>query len=577
MSRQQRQRQKESVPPPVRTATVPLWAWVAGVVVVAFLVYAPTLGYGFIWDDPIVLDQLRAIHGLGDLLFPPAIIPKFYYRPLIFLTFLLDRTLGGETPFWFHFTVVFGNAVNTGLVCWLGWRLFGSAWAAAMAALVFAVHPIHVESVAWIAGRSDVIAGMFLMLGAGLLTYEENWAGWLAVSAYAFGLLSKETALAGLVLLPMVDIVRGRRLRWEIAAALLFVTFAYLALRQAGLGAAITGFATSATPAETMGNLMGAVGFYVSKLLLPIGLSAYVPTVPGGIIPLLGLIAGLGGLALCWLAWQRQQRATSFLVAWFFLTLAPSLVVIIRYSGQTPVADRYLYIPSIGASLLLVPLFMRLGARRPQASGSIVAAVVAASVMLAVLSVRRSQVWSDGVLFWQDVATKAPDYAMGHRELAMIYMDRNQLEPAEAELKRALQGKAAPEGRVMTLTNLANLYLRRDQFDAAEPLLEEGLRIRQHPYLYYTLGRLAMMRAEQAQAHGDQDEVKRQVLLARGYLEDSLKIGPDDPKTHVLLGQVLFALQDRSGAREHLEQALKLGARGGIADVARRYLKMVGS
>ena len=547
------------------------------VVAVAFGLYWPTLRYGFIWDDPIVLEQLRALHGLGDLLFPPAIIPKFYYRPLIFLTFLIDRTLGGETPFWFHFTVVFGNAINTGLLCWLGWRLFGSAWAAALAALVFAVHPIHVESVAWIAGRSDVIAGTFLMLATGLLTYERRWAGWLAVVAYALGLLSKETALAGLVLLPMVDIVRNQRVRWDIDGALLFVTLAYLALRQVGLGATVTGFATNATPTETLLNLLGAVGFYVGKLFLPIGLSAYVPTVPGGVIPLLGLLAGLGGLVLLLLAWQRQQRATSFLVAWFFLTLAPSLVVIIRYSAQAPVADRYVYLPSIGASLLLVPLFMRVKARWPQASRSLIAGVVAVSAVLAVLSLRRSEVWSDGVLFWQDVAAKAPDYAMGHRELAQIYMDRNELEPAEAELKRALQGKAAPEGRVMTLNNLANLYLRRGQFDAAEPLLDEGLRIHKHPYLYYTLGRMAMMRAEQAQAHGDQDEVKRQVLLARGYLEESLKIGPDDPKTHVLLGQVLFALQDRSGAREHLEQALKLGARGGVADVARRYLKMVGS
>ncbi len=558
-------------------ATVPLWVWIAGVVAVAFCVYAPTLGYGFIWDDPIVLQQLRAIHGLGDLLFPPPIIPKFYYRPLIFFTFLVDRTLGGEAPFWFHFTVVAANAVDAGLLCWLGWRLFGSPWAAALAALVFAVHPIHVESVAWIAGRSDVIAGTFLLLGAGLLTYEESWAGWLAVVAYALGLLSKETALAGLVLFPLVDIVRGRQVRWPIAGTLLFVTVAYLVLRQSALGAAVTGFATNATALETVRNLFGAIGFYASKLLLPIGLSAYVPEVPGGVMPLLGLLVAAGALALCVLAWMRNQRAIAFLVAWFFVTLAPSLVVIIRYSAQAPVADRYLYIPSLGASLLLVPLFTWLATRRPQAQRAIGGGVITLCGLLAVLSLARSRVWADSLLFWKDVAAKAPGYAMGHRELAQIYMDQNQLDPAEAELKQALAAKSSPEGRVMTLNNLANLYLRRKQFAAAEPLLEEGLRLHQHPYLYYTLGRMAMMRAEEAQSRGDQAEVKRQVLLARENLEASLKLDPTDPKTHVLLGQVLFALQDRAGAREHLEQALKLGASGGIADVARRYLKIVGS
>src|SRR5512139_4016754 len=141
------------------------WLWLCALapVVAAVVAYLPATKNGFVWDDPLVLDQLRQMHDWRDVWWPPAAVPKFYYRPFIFLTFFLDRWLGGETPFAFHATVIVWHALVTGLVFLVARELLGAAHTleAGIAALLFAVHPVHVESVAWIAGRSDVIATAF--------------------------------------------------------------------------------------------------------------------------------------------------------------------------------------------------------------------------------------------------------------------------------------------------------------------------------------------------------------------------------------------------------------------------------
>ncbi|MBI4517596.1 MAG: tetratricopeptide repeat protein [Deltaproteobacteria bacterium] len=566
-------------PPSTAGAPPREWPWGLAATALALLVYLPALRHGFIWDDPLVLEQLRAIHGLRELLLPPEIVPKYYYRPLIFLSFLLDRSLGGETPFWFHFSVVLAHGANTALLWWLGVRLLGSASASALAAALFAVHPIHVESVAWIAGRSDVLAATLLLLSAAWLTHEQpRWTRSAAVAAYGLALFAKEAALGALLILPLLALATGRRPSRQVLAALLAVTVSYLMLRRLALGAAVTGFASSATPAAALRDLLAALGFYTSKLLLPVNLSAYVPEVPAGwLSPALGLVTALATAAAAGAAWRQDERVTACLLAWFLVTLAPALAVIVRISAQAPVAERYLYIPSIAACLLCGRLLVWLAARRPSWLLPARVAVLGLSAVFAVLCLARNRVWADDVLFWQDVAAKAPDYALGHRELAMIYMNRNQLEAADMALQRALAGKSDRDARVMTLNNAGNLYLRQQRLDEAERMFNEGLKLHSHPYLHYGLGRLAMTRAEQAQARNDAQEVNRQVAEARAQLQRSLALDPRSAKSQVLLGQVLYSLGDRTGAREHLEQALRLDASAGVAGVARRYLQMLGA
>jgi tetratricopeptide (TPR) repeat protein len=571
VNRSARRRFPPAAPPSRATSG---WPWGIAASAVAFLLYLPALRHGFVWDDPLVLEQLRSIRGLRDLIFPPETIPRYYYRPLIFASFLLDRFIGGEQPFWFHLSVVLGHTFNTFLVFALGVSLFGHLHASALAALLFATHPVHVESVAWIAGRSDVLATLFLLLSALLAMRDRpSWAPWLAAGTYALALLSKEVAIAGLLLLPLLGFCAGRRHLWPLSLTLVGVTSAYALLRRAALGAALTGAPTGASASELVQSLIAAVGFYAGVMVWPVGLSAYVPEVQRGAFAMLaGVCAGLGIGVGVWLCWRHGQRAAAALLVWIALTLAPSLVVIVRASAQTALADRYVYLPSVGACLALIPLVARLERRRR--NFSFAAAILVAS-LYAVSSWNRIPVWANDLVFWQDAAAKSPEHALAHRELAMAYMDRNQLPQAEAAFQLALAGKSDRDGRVMTLNNVGLLFLRQQRLGDAERVFDEALRLYPHPYLYYGLGRVAMNLAEQAQARADSEEVRRQVVRAREFLQKSLELDSTNPKAHVLLGQVLFALQDNAAARQQMQLALDLGARGGIADAARHYLRII--
>src|SRR5215470_16871078 len=205
------------------SARSPMWTWGAPLLVgcAALLAYANSARNGFVWDDPIILTrQLVVFRSAGDVLAPPRDIPQFspdYYRPLTIATYLLDRAVGGGAPFAFHLSVVIAHAATSVLVYVLALQLIGSSVprqpvplaaaarrrssaliGAAVAGALFALHPIHTESVAWAAGRSDVLATGFMV--AALLLQARARRSWIASAAAGLCALaalgSKETAVA---------------------------------------------------------------------------------------------------------------------------------------------------------------------------------------------------------------------------------------------------------------------------------------------------------------------------------------------------------------------------------------------
>lgn len=557
------------------------WLYALAPIVVAVVVYAPAGRNGFVWDDPLVLDQLRQMRDWWDVLFPPDAVPKFYYRPFIFLTFFFDRWLGGGDPFAFHAAVIVWHGLVTGLVFLLARRLLGAAHAleAGVAALLFAVHPIHVESVAWIAGRSDVIATAFVLLALWLSTRtRQRWTAWAAGALVLLGCWSKEIALTGVALIPLRDLLIDGRLVWRRYPPLLIAVGIYLASRYAALSALGGGLPAEASAAHLTRDLLAAFGWYALKLAVPVPQHAFVPRVPAGeLYPVVG-VAALAAVVLGSIWGRRARRGVvSFLLLGLAVTVVPSLGVIVRRSASAVLAERYLYLPSVAAVIVLAWVLAQLRRTSTGIRGTALAVVLILSVAAAWQSMRRTGVWADNLAFWSDVVEKAPEDGLAQRELADAYMARDRLEEAERHYEAALAAETGREERVMSYNNLANLYLRRNQFDEADAVLTAALKLYPHPHLYSGLGRLAMKRAEAAQARGDQAEVKRQVLAARAALDQAVSRDPSDYKSHVLLGQVLLSLGQREAARGHLEESLRIQPAGTIADVARQYLRLVDS
>jgi len=560
-------------------------------VLVAVLVYLPALHNGFIWDDPLVLQQLRTIRSIRDLVVLPAAIPRYYFRPLIFVTYWLDRSLLGEVPYWFHASVIGWHALNTLLVLLLARRLFPGDWLTASGgALLFAAYPAHVESVAWMAGRSDVIACAFVLLTVLLATQRERqWSAWVAGGTLLLGLLAKELAVTALVLIPLLDIMSTGRLHGMRYVPLAIAAVIYFVLRTIALAGMIGGLPTGATPAQLALDILAAVGFYVIRAVLPVGLCGYIPGVPRSLVyPLLGLIVPCAAVGLSVWARRLGSWAPGFLAAWFFVSIAPSLTVIVRRSASAVVADRYLYVPSVASCLLLAWAVARLAERRRLDVRWPALAIGALSFVWAAQALPYTRVWTDNVTFWSAVVATAPADALPYRELGTALLDRGRLDAAERALQQAVAAPAGPEGRAMTFGNLGNLYRRQGRYDEALRAFESGLNVAAHPILYHNLGMTLMVKIEQEQRAGDQASVQRDITKARDAFEHALRIGTapsappafrqewDAAKTHALLGQVLFSMGDRAGAREHLDAALQLEPTGPVADVTRQYLQQMG-
>lgn len=565
--------------PPVGLSSALRWGGVLAVAALAVVAHYRVFGFGFIWDDPIVFEQLRSMESWRDVLFPPPIVPKFYYRPLIFATFLVDRGLGGGSPFWFHATVIFAHAIASGLVLLVAFRLLGpdrvaEAW---LAAALFAVHPVHVESVAWIAGRSDVIATVLVLITLLFAVRTGRaWTAWAAGGVFLLALLAKEVAAAALVLVVSRDVLLERRAYWGRYLPLVIALSLYFLLRRWALGTFAGGYPTGSDGLDLLRDLLAATGWYAGKFVWPLDLNAYVPEVPpGGALPILGGLSLVAAAFVSVRGWRAGRPEVALLCLWYFVTLAPSLGVAVRRSASAVLAERYLYLPSV-AAVILVGFALAALRSRPMWWRGTCGLLAALCLAMAVQTLRRSEVWRDDLAFWSDVAKKSSAFSLPHRELADAYVRRNLLDEAEREYRQALTSKSDVEGLVMTYNNLGNLYLRRNELDAAAQTFDAGLKLHVHPYLWNGSARLAMRRAEEAQKRGDSKEVVRQVYLARDALERALAADPADYKSHALLGQVLLSLGDRAGAREHLETAVRIEPNGGIAETSRRFLERLG-
>ncbi len=562
--------------PPLRVAAVAALA--------AFALYTPALRNGFVWDDPIVLEQLRHFRHAKDFFFQPDVVPKFYYRPVTFLSFAWDQLLGGHRPFFFHLTNLLLHAANSSLAALILLRLPGlTAPLPALAAYLFAVHPVHVEAVAWVAGRADLLAALFILLATLVALRTATTIGLCCLTLLYFAaLLCKETALGLLAVLPFLDRTLGRPWQWRREILLLTATAFYLLLRAANIGSVLGGHTQDLSLDATLPELARGLGLYLAHAFVPGLTNPYMPAVPSSPAVVVGAIAclALGGLA--WVSAPANKRLFVFFAVWFFSFLGPVALIFFRKSATTLVADRYLYLPSLascaGLVLAITAVISRLPSR-PRASIALWGLLLTGSALATLWKV---PVWQDNLSFWSAAQAAAPQDPIANRELGLAVLERDQPSKAKPWLEKAWKLSRTGEEKAMAASNLASLYRRSGDFAAAVALLRDAIGSAPHPALFHNLGMTLMSAAEQAQREGRTAEVAANVLGARDAFQRALDFlsSPqasafrplwDPAKTHSLLGQVYWSLGQRERAREHLRAALRLAPTGPIAEATRRY------
>jgi protein O-mannosyl-transferase len=420
-----------------------IWLIVLGLIIVTAAVYAPVRHYDFIrWDDPQYVSENPYVAGGLNW---NAVVWAFttghaaYWHPITWLSHMMDVQLYGLNANRHHLTSVFIHIINSILLFFLLRRMTGAQGRSAFVAALFAVHPLHVESVAWIAERKDVLSTLFWLLTVwAYVSYIREPVKWRYVAVlvlYALGSMSKPMLVTLPCVLLLLDVWPLRRVefatrgqsRWAFvfsadqqskvkslvlekiplfAIALTSSIITFFVQRNTG-GIAELGALPLSVRA---GNAIASYGKYILKMFWPVGLSALYP-LTGTVDPGQVIISALALIAVSVLV-VRSARTHPYLVVgwlWFLGQLVPVIGFI--QVGPQSMADRYTYVPIIGLFIMLAWGIPDLLARWSHARNALPAAAIVAICACAILARNQVGYWQSGFDLWgHAVAVTSQNY-----------------------------------------------------------------------------------------------------------------------------------------------------------------------
>lgn len=414
-----------------------LWAFAVLSAIITFLVYLPSLKSGFVnWDDPGYVYNNPYIRSLGADFWKWAFTTpvQSLWHPLTLASYALNHAIWGLNPAGYHFDNILFHSINTLLVFFLTIRLMESAGmrglysfkaigAGLTTALLFGLHPLHVESVSWISERKDVLSALFFLLS--ILAYlryvpeKKRSYYFAALVLFILALMSKPMAVTLPAALLIIDFYPLKRLGKDLKKAVI-EKLPFLALSVAVSAVAVWAQNKSGALAgveiysftDRAAVAVRAIGFYLYKTVLPFDLAPYYPAPLKGELlgaPFLAALLALAAITLFCLFMRKKKPV--FLAVWlyFLVTLLP-VSGIMQVGGQAA-ADRYMYIPSIslfvlaGALVWFVLTRHDAGRRfqvdmRRRVGGVVAAVILAVLVGLSVLTIRQEAVWKDSITLW---------------------------------------------------------------------------------------------------------------------------------------------------------------------------------
>ncbi|MFN8588025.1 MAG: hypothetical protein U0704_09535 [Candidatus Eisenbacteria bacterium] len=535
-----------------------LYAIVPALLVLAM--FAPSLRYEFVWDDERLIVHnvmLRSADGLlralrSDFWLTVGERASGFWRPLITLSYAVDGRLFGWKPWGFHLFNMLAAAGVASLVALLARRLGTGRWAALAAGAWFALMPHHVESTAWIAGRTDLYSAFFFLLAL-LLDRRAADAGarapgWGALVAFTLALLAKEASVLFLVVAfawrwSALETRRGafaNALRWT--APYLAVTAVYLALHFWWVPAAPPPQYLS--PETLHKGRLAAWAMYPGYLSF---LSPFYPHSPAVVVKLPGSwrdLMVLSGaalqlatvVALAWTLRRRSPWAIALLVFWVTLlptTLANLFQTYLLYS------ERFMYLPSIGAAWLLALALAALARRPVLVRGAAAAGAAVLVVASGWASARTLPDWHDDDTLYSAMTVKQPRNAMGWILLARHRLAKGDEAAAEHAL-HMLDGLETTRPEMLSVRAL--LHYRKGEWPQVVEFAERAIA------LDPTLGEPRLARAAALLRMGRMADAEAAIRQLEGML-------PENSTVASLEGQRLLALRRPDAALPYLRRA----------------------
>jgi tetratricopeptide (TPR) repeat protein len=560
-------------------------------VAITVAVYGQALGYGFVaWDDPAYVSENPYVRGgltARSVAWAFTSVHGGHWHPLTSLSHMLDCQLYGVDAAGHHLTSLLLHLGGVLLLFSALEAMTRAVWASAFVAALFAVHPLHVETVVWISDRKDVLSTFF---GFAALRFYASYARRQDPRAYAAALLLFALALsakATLLTLPLVFLLLDfwPLDRWRDRPRIFTekVPFAALAVASAGVTALVVrdlpeSFQHGARVAfsDRAANATVSYARYLLKTVWPSDLSILYPhpNLPGGtpwsalqICAAAALLAAIS--ALVFRARSRRHLAVGWL--WYVVTLLP--VIGIVQVGPQAMADRYTYLPHVGLFLIVAWGGADLLRAVPRLSPAVLgAAGVAVLVACVAASWRQVRLWSDSEILYRHALEIAPRSHLVHTNLGILLRSRGKVDEAIDHLRTAIEvDPSVPQAQYA----LANALVARNEADLA---IEHYLRaVEADPRFvlaHYNLARTLHQRgrADEAIQHyraalsvrPDFVEAMNDlgyVLHAQGRVEEAVEAYKralplrSDPRIHRNLARALAAQGKTEEAAEHWRKA----------------------
>jgi Flp pilus assembly protein TadD len=546
--------------------------WPYGLLVgLCVLAFWPMFRNGFVWDDQFFIVKNQSLLGLWppSRFFPPqaSVATGTLQRPVMAFSLALDYALWKFNPFGYHLTNLFLHLLCVFGVSWLTFWLSRSRGAAFLAGALFTLLPGHAEGVIAFLGRSDLLATLFVLLGLWAYIRHLSVQGWRrtflflgSLAAYLFACFSKES---GIILLGILVIYEGfvsgkaagewKRKALRLIPFLLVAMF-YWWYRGNVLGGEAAGSRWWGGSAGKNFLMMFEVyARYLRLLVFPLSLSIQhrVP-IPGGFWDggvLRGAALLLGSVAgTAWALWKHPR--TGFLASWFLLGLIP-VANLIPIPGAMMLAERWLYLPSVGACALLGWGAWRLYLRaQGWVRGVWLVLVILVLALFAFRTFTWAPVWRNEESVFQAMAAAAPDEAVNYNNLGNALLAKGEVEEAIANYLKALKIKPNyPEAH----NNLGSALGQQGKLNEAETEFREAIRLSpDFAEPHSNLGSVLLQQGNVAEAEKEYREavrlnpglakahdLLRSRLLQQGKLseaereyQEALRLNPDDAEAH---------------------------------------------
>jgi len=568
------------------------WAFALLLAALTIFAYRPSWNGGFLWDDDDYIthnELLTAPDGLRRIWF--SLDSPSQYFPLVYTTFRIEHALWGVNPTGYHWVNLVLHVANALLV----WRVLArlnvpGSW---LAGAIFALHPVQVESVAWITERKNVLMGFFFLLT--LLAWiafidkrtKRPWRFYgLALIFYLLALSAKSTACtlpAALLLVLWLQKkpINKRRLLQIVPFVIMGIGMGLLAVwwerYHQGTSRAVFTFLG---PMERVLVASRAIWFYLGKLIWPADLTFIYPKWTISSTYLGNYIWSLAGIGVCVAIYFSRRyvgRSVEVAAAFFVATLSPVLGFIMLFTFRyTFVADHYQYLACIGPIALVSAGVVSLAHIFRQHRGSILSAAVFVVATLGVLTWRQSAMYGNIETLWRITLARNPECWMAHTNLGIVLLQKGQLDDGIAQYRAALQmqpdswdaeynlgtalvGKGEvdeailhceravamqpndPDGQV----SLGDALLQKKRIDEAIVHYQSALAIRPDYFLaHYGLGRAFLEKGE--------------ADTAIQHCRTALVIQPDDADCHTVLAVALDEKAEIAEAIQHYEKALAI-------------------